>query len=90
MQFIITKSTPFMITSMGYGTYFFFAASMTVSFAWVWFLLPETRGLHLEDMDVIFGFPGSHNTIPEQGSDGKCERTSDEKNTGDVEQSLDV
>jgi len=58
MQFVITKSTPFMITSMGFGTYFFFGASMTVSFVWVYFLLPETKGLRLEDMDALFGAPG--------------------------------
>ena len=69
MQFVITKSTPFMITSMGYGTYFFFGASMTLSFAWVWFLLPETKGLRLEDMDAIFGLPGSHCAMPEKKSD---------------------
>ncbi|KAF8585353.1 general substrate transporter [Ramaria rubella] len=64
MQFVITKSTPFMITSLGYGTYFLFGASMTISFAWVWFLLPETKGLRLEDMDALFGSPGLSGVTP--------------------------
>jgi Sugar (and other) transporter len=90
MQFVITKSTPFMITGIGYGTYFFFGASMSLSFVWVWFLVPETKGLRLEDMDVIFGLPESHNSMPEEKQQRK--RDSDEKDT-DVEptvESLDV
>jgi len=58
-QFIITKSTPFMLASMGFGTYFFFAAAMTIAFFWVYFLLPETSGRTLEEMDVLFGVPAA-------------------------------
>ena len=79
MQFIIAKSTPFMITSMGYGTYFFFGASTTVAFFWVWFLLPETKGLSLEDMDIIFGLPGSDMTVAKGGSPEQCESVGDDK-----------
>jgi Sugar (and other) transporter len=73
MQFIIAKSTPFMI-GMGHGTYFFFGAAMTVAFVWVWFLLPETKGLRLEEMDVIFGFPGSDMTVSKDDFSGQCDK----------------
>ena len=50
---------------------------MTVSFVWVWFLLPETKGLRLEDMDVIFGLPES--TILTEESSGEWDIISDDK-----------
>jgi Sugar (and other) transporter len=79
MQFIIAKSTPFMITGIGYGTYFFFGASTTVAFVWVWFLLPETKGLRLEEMDVIFGLPGSDTTSSKDDSAGQSGSIGDVK-----------
>ncbi|KAF8513808.1 quinate permease [Gautieria morchelliformis] len=90
MQFVITKSTPFMITSIGYGTYFFFGASMSISFVWVWFLLPETKGLRLEDMDVIFGLPESHNSTPEEKSQQQPEDSDEKDAVEPTIESLDV
>jgi hypothetical protein len=58
-QFIITKSTPFMLASMKYGTYFFFASAMTIAFFWTYFILPETSGVTLEEMDALFGVPAA-------------------------------
>jgi len=48
-----------MLSSMGYGTYFFFAASTTIAFFWTYFILPETSGITLEEMDVLFGVPAA-------------------------------
>lgn len=39
---------------MGYGFYFFFASLMLFSVVFVWFLLPETKGVPLESMDRLF------------------------------------
>ena len=39
---------------MGYGFYFFFASLMIFSVIFVWFLLPETKGVPLEAMDRLF------------------------------------
>lgn len=39
---------------MGYGFYFFFASLMLFSVVFVWFLLPETKGIPLESMDRLF------------------------------------
>lgn len=39
---------------MGYGVFFFFAALMLCSIVFVFFLLPETKGVPLEAMDRLF------------------------------------
>jgi hypothetical protein len=43
-----------MFTKMGYGVYFFFASLMLCSIVFVWFLIPETKGIPLESMDRLF------------------------------------
>ncbi|KAH7028960.1 general substrate transporter [Microdochium trichocladiopsis] len=57
MNFVIARSVPYMITNISYGTYFLFAAFMTIAIPWVWFFVPETKGLSLEDVDQLFGVP---------------------------------
>ncbi|PPJ58330.1 hypothetical protein CBER1_04489 [Cercospora berteroae] len=54
-SFIISRTTPYMITSLGYGTYFFFASLMVCMGVWAWLFVPETKGKTLEDMEPIFG-----------------------------------
>jgi hypothetical protein len=46
-----------MISNIGCGTYFLFAAMLTLSIPFVFFFVPETKGLSLEDMDMLFGVP---------------------------------
>ncbi|KAJ4371147.1 hypothetical protein N0V83_004363 [Neocucurbitaria cava] len=58
-QFIIVYSTPYMMTDITYGTFLFFGASLVVAITFVFFLMPETRGLSLEEMDILFGISGS-------------------------------
>ncbi|KAK4684872.1 MFS transporter, SP family, sugar:H+ symporter, partial [Tremellales sp. Uapishka_1] len=54
-NFVVTKETPTMVLKMGQGgIFFFFAGINCISFA-LTLLLPETKGLSLESMDVIFG-----------------------------------
>jgi len=43
-----------MFTAMGYGVYLFFATLMMISVVFVYFLVPETKGLPLEAMDRLF------------------------------------
>jgi hypothetical protein len=52
---MIARSVPYMVSNIGGGTYFLFAACLTVSVPFVWFCVPETKGRSLEDMDVVFG-----------------------------------
>jgi len=53
-NFLVARFTPQMFTSMGYGVYFFFASLMMSSIVFVFFLLPETKGVPLESMDRLF------------------------------------
>ncbi|KAJ7846291.1 general substrate transporter [Mycena leptocephala] len=52
--FIITRFTPQMFTSMGYGVYIFFATLMVISVPFVYFILPETKQIPLERMEELF------------------------------------
>ncbi|KAK1811626.1 hypothetical protein LTR12_014014 [Friedmanniomyces endolithicus] len=54
---IISRFTPQMFNTMGKsgcGVYFFFASMMIVSIPFVYFLIPETKGIPLESMDRLF------------------------------------
>jgi hypothetical protein len=53
-NFLVARFTPQMFTTMGYGVYFFFASLMLCSVVFVFFLLPETKGIPLEAMDRLF------------------------------------
>ncbi|EPE24951.1 MFS general substrate transporter [Glarea lozoyensis ATCC 20868] len=53
-NFLVARFTQQMFTGMGYGVYFFFASLMLCSIVFVWFLIPETKGIPLESMDRLF------------------------------------
>jgi hypothetical protein len=53
-NFLVARFTAQMFTAMGYGVYFFFASLMMCSIVFVFFLLPETKGVPLEAMDRLF------------------------------------
>lgn len=38
-----------------YGTYFVFASFITLSIPFVYFCVPETKGLSLEEIETLFG-----------------------------------
>jgi Sugar (and other) transporter len=38
----------------GFGTYFFFGSCCFSMFFFVWFLIPETKGMSLERMDDMY------------------------------------
>jgi hypothetical protein len=59
MNFVIARSVPYMITNIGGGTYFVFASFLTAAIFFVFFFVPETRGLDMESMDILFGVPGA-------------------------------
>ncbi|KAM0793007.1 hypothetical protein ACM66B_000500 [Microbotryomycetes sp. NB124-2] len=52
---MLGKSVPYMIANIGYGTWYLFASCLTVSSIWLYFCVPETRGVPLEEMDQLFG-----------------------------------
>jgi len=43
-----------MFIKMGYGVYFFFASLMILSATFVFFFIPETKGLPLDTMNRLF------------------------------------
>ena len=53
-NFIIARFTVQMFNAWGYGVYFFFASLMILSAIFVFFFVPETKGLPLEAMDRLF------------------------------------
>ena len=54
--FIVVRSFPPMqVTMTKYGTFWFFMCCTVASVAFVYFLLPETKGKTLEDIAKIFG-----------------------------------
>ena len=56
-SFIIARSTPYMISDLGYGAYFFFATILLCMGIWSFVFVPETKGVTLEDMDALFMRP---------------------------------
>ncbi|TVY53220.1 Quinate permease [Lachnellula cervina] len=57
-NFVVAQAVPHMLTDVGangYGTYFVFGSFCFSMFFFVWFLVPETKGLSLEKMDDLFG-----------------------------------
>lgn len=44
-----------MIDHAGYGTYVFFACICLAAAIWAFFLVPETKGKTLEELDAVFG-----------------------------------
>ncbi|KAJ6259828.1 Quinate permease [Drechslerella dactyloides] len=65
-SFIISRTTPYMITSLGYGTYMFFASLMVLMGIWAWWAVPETKGKTLEEMEVIFGATSEQNLVHDE------------------------
>lgn len=53
-SFIIARSTPYMISDLGYGAYFFFGVILILMGVWSFFCVPETKGVSLEEMDALF------------------------------------
>lgn len=43
-SFIISRTTPYMITLLGYGTYMLFGSLMILMGGWAFFFIPETKG----------------------------------------------
>ncbi|CAI7676309.1 unnamed protein product [Penicillium pancosmium] len=54
-NFAIGQATPEMIAAMGYGTFIFFGLICFIGALFVYFLVPETKNLTLEEMDEVFG-----------------------------------
>ncbi|OTB17519.1 hypothetical protein K445DRAFT_37844, partial [Daldinia sp. EC12] len=58
-NFIVGQVTPIMLSQIGYGTYILFGLLTFLGAGFIWFFVPETKRLTLEEMDVIFGSEGT-------------------------------
>jgi len=54
-QFVVVYSLPYMIKGIGYGTFIFFGTCTVLAFLFAWFFVPETKGVSIEDMGLLFG-----------------------------------
>lgn len=54
-NFAIAFFVPPMLNAWEWGTYIFFAGFLLVGICWVYFFLPETKNVTLEEMDKVFG-----------------------------------
>ncbi|KAF2476773.1 MFS sugar transporter-like protein [Lindgomyces ingoldianus] len=57
-NFIVGQVTPDMLRSMTYGTYIFFGLLTFGGALFTYLITPETKGLSLEEMDILFGSVG--------------------------------
>ncbi|OJJ94975.1 hypothetical protein ASPACDRAFT_37149 [Aspergillus aculeatus ATCC 16872] len=57
-DFVVGIVTPSMLADIGYRTYIFFAVMCTLAGVWAFFLVPETSGKTLEEIDSLFGDAG--------------------------------
>ncbi|GKT47530.1 putative quinate permease [Colletotrichum spaethianum] len=89
-NFVVSRAVPPMLETLGtggYGTYIFFCVwcfSMTV---FVWFFVPETKGLSLEGMNDLFGFKDD---VQRKRVDIESSSMNNEKTQGNVTQLEDT
>ncbi|KAI0710230.1 general substrate transporter [Earliella scabrosa] len=57
-NFIVGQVTPLMLDHLRFGTFVFFGAFSFLGGLFIMFLVPETKGLSLEEMDEVFGSAG--------------------------------
>lgn len=53
-NFAVAQGTPTAFKNIGWGFYLIFAILQLISIPWVYFMLPETKGVPLEKMDDLF------------------------------------
>lgn len=54
-NFIVGQVTPDMLSGITYGTYIIFGLFCFMGAGFIWFYVPETKRLTLEEMDILFG-----------------------------------
>ncbi|KAM3078952.1 hypothetical protein ACMFMF_003878 [Clarireedia jacksonii] len=57
-NFIVGQVTPDMLSGISYGTYILFGLLTYMGAAFIWWGVPETKRLGLEEMDLVFGSEG--------------------------------
>ena len=88
-QFVIAYSAPYMFANIQWGAFLFFGTSVVLGMIFCFFFLPETKGVSLEDMDIMFdshGFARQKRkaldaTLAERREEFATNRTAREKGT---------
>ncbi|KAJ6187013.1 hypothetical protein N7519_001921 [Penicillium mononematosum] len=81
-NFVVARAVPNMLATVGahgYGTYIIFSCFCFSMCVFVWFFIPETKGLSLEKMDELFGVTQlveNKNADAERGSIGEGDKAS--------------
>ena len=57
-EFYTSYAVSYMLRDIEYGTFLFFGTMTLLGGIFVFFFVPETTGLALEDMDLLFESPG--------------------------------
>ncbi|KAL0943360.1 MFS quinate transporter [Colletotrichum truncatum] len=57
-EFYVSYAVTYMFRTITYGTFLFFGSMTVLGGVYVYLFVPETRGVPLEDMDVLFETPG--------------------------------
>ncbi|KAJ5162093.1 hypothetical protein N7492_007485 [Penicillium capsulatum] len=57
-EFYTSYAVTYMFASITYGTFIFFGTMTVIGGIYVYLLVPETKGVALEDMDYLFGGKG--------------------------------
>ncbi|KAB5549475.1 general substrate transporter [Coniochaeta sp. 2T2.1] len=76
-NFVVAKSVPTMIATVGshgYGTYLIFGSFCFSMFFFVWFFVPETKGVSLEHMDELFGVTDTDKSLTHDADDVQGEK----------------
>jgi sugar porter (SP) family MFS transporter len=58
-NFIVGQVTPDMLNGITYGTFILFGVIIILGAGFIWFFVPETKRLTLEEMDIVFGSEGT-------------------------------
>jgi hypothetical protein len=87
---VIARAVPNMLETMGeggYGAFIAFSCFCLSMFVFVWFLVPETKGMALEKMDELFGVTELGGKNMDDEENGSVRATSEtEKNGTNTEQ----
>ncbi|KAM7215415.1 General substrate transporter [Rhypophila decipiens] len=98
-NFVVARSVPEMLVTVGahgYGTYLIFGSFCFSMFFFVWFFIPETKGISLEAMDRLFGVTdgpekalveedNTHHTDGNHSSSGQDKKPAEKGQTSQIE-----